>query len=193
MSLRSGPAGFRACLRWVDAWPTATQDSCPVLLLGRQEVQYPAMRLSLILPLAPALLLLAGCRDVQPYSQLDLRQVNQAYAEIRPIYYQFRTAFRYGDAQGIVTGFQREQAACKLVDIIDERDTIDPTTKLFTASSALDSYCNDIESAYAYWAKKHHLPYDKTVQRAGYPDVFKDGDYNMKRMASLLRHPSALS
>lgn len=157
----------------------------------REQVEYAAMRRLLLL--VPVLLLLTACGEGAPYTQQDLQEVNQAYAQIRPVYLNFKKAFIHHDAQGIQSGFQREQIACRLVDKIDKRDSIDPNTKLFTASSALDSYCNDIESAYAYWAKAHHLPYDKTVVRETYPDVFKDGDYNMKRMASLLRHPSALS
>lgn len=142
---------------------------------------------------APLLLLLSACSPGPPYTQQDLREVNLAYSQIRPIYFDFRSAYIHHDAAGIRSGFEREQVACRLVDKIDRRDSIDPNTKLFTASSALDSFCNDIESAYEYWAKAHHLPYDRTVVRETYPDVFKDGDYNMKRMRKILRDPAGLS
>src|SRR5437588_46403 len=101
---------------------------------------------------------LAGCRGTQAYTAEDLSQVRSAYAALHPIYVNFKADYVRADRRGILTYFHREQLACKVVDQVDSRDTIDPNVKLFQASIELDNLCNAIESAYAYWASKHGYP-----------------------------------
>jgi hypothetical protein len=149
------------------------------------------MRASLLL--LPLLIVLAGCRGTEPYSKQDLAQVNQAYAEIRPIYRAFEKAYFANDTPRILSYYAKEQRACHLVDEIDARDTIDPNVNLYQASFALDVFCNDIESAYAQWAIAHHRPYDKTVVPSLRDEAFKDGDDYMTNMSKWLKSPSHLA
>lgn len=139
-----------------------------------------------------ALFALAACAGSQPYSKRDLSQVHQAYGEIVPIYLSFKQAYMSNDTPGVLRAFHREQQACRLVDVVDKRDTIDPNVQLFQASAALDNLCNDIEGIYVVWAKKHRYPYDKGIQPAFVEDAFKDGDLNVKKLPKYLKHPSDL-
>jgi len=139
-------------------------------------------------------LFLAGCASTNVYSSNDLRQVNQGYHELLPIYKGFKSAFRKNDGSGIRYWHQREHQPCyHLVDEIDKRDTIDSNVKLFHASATLDSWCDDIEYAYAGWAKRHHLPYDHSLSPGRPQDAFIDGDFNLKIIPGDLRHPSTVS
>ena len=146
-------------------------------------------RLLLLTPL----LLLVACRGTQAYSLEDLRQVKQAVAELTPTYTSFKTAFEHDQAAGIKKYYRREESQCRLVDEIDNRDTIDPNVNLFQASVGLDFMCDAVESAYVYWAKKHHLPYDKTVTPGRPLEVFVGSDSFLTKMKGYLRHPAALS
>lgn len=137
------------------------------------------------------LILLAGCTGTQPYTATDLHQVREAYATITPIYNAFKVAYANNNAPAMNRLFARHTRACRLVDTIDSRDTIDSNTNLFEASSYLDSFCNDIESAYSGWRQAHGLSYDKSLPATIPGTYFVDGDYNMTQMARLLRHPAA--
>lgn len=139
------------------------------------------------------LLLLTACRGTQPYATQDLRQVRRAYAQIRPTYTAFEQAYRVGNTTGILTYFRQEQQECKLVDVIDKRDTIDPNINLFFASAALDDMCNAIESAYVTWAPKHGFPYDKSVLPSRPSDVFLGPDLDLTKMSGYLRNPASLA
>jgi hypothetical protein len=150
------------------------------------------MRHTLSVLLAPILILLAGCAGTQPYTSTDLRQVRQAYAEITPIYNAFKVAYAKNDQPAMNRLFAREQRVCRLVDTIDNRDSIGPNTNLFQASAYLDSFCNDIESAYSGWRQAHGLSYDKSLPKTIPGTYFLDGDYNMTQMARLLKRPAAL-
>ncbi len=156
----------------------------------QQPVQYPVMRLLLI---ACGLVLLASCTGTQPYSQTDLNQVKRAYATITPIYDSFKVAFARDDASSMGKIYTQERRACRQVDVIDERDTIDPNVNLFQASAALDSFCNDIENTYNSWRETRGLSYDKNLPAANKGAEFIDGDANMLKMHLWLAHPSALS
>jgi hypothetical protein len=137
-----------------------------------------------------ALAVLAGCGVTRPYLSTDLSQVTGAYATIKPIYEGFKAAYDANSATAIAREFAREQRACRLVDDIDNRDTIDPNTNLFSASAALDTYCNDIESAYSGWRKAHGLSYDETLPVTLPNTYFLDGDYDMKQMHLWLSNPA---
>ena len=139
------------------------------------------------------IVLLAGCRGTQAYTQEDLRQVTQAYAEIVPTYQAFKRDFQTGNGAGIQTYFRREQRECKVEDIVDNRDTIDPNVNLFAVSVGLDDMCNAIESAYVTWAMAHGLPYDRTIVPGRPIDVFIAADTDYKKMPKQLRHPAALA
>jgi hypothetical protein len=143
----------------------------------------------LLLPL----LLLSGCRGSQLYSAQDLRQVRESWSVLQPTYLEFEQAYKRGDTSGILAGFRREQQECRVVDQVDNRDTIDPGVKLFQVSAALDDICNTIESAYVTWAKPHGYPYDKTVQPSRPAEVFIGMDQEFKNIPVLLRHPDSLS
>jgi hypothetical protein len=138
-------------------------------------------------------LFLAGCQGTQAYTKEDLVQVRQAAATIKPIYLQFRHDYFADDTPAVLRDYAQEQRACKLVDLIDKRDTIDPNVDLFQASAELDDLCNAIESAYVYWAKKHGYPYDKTVVPGRKQEVFLGSDADLKTLPKYLRTPRALS
>ncbi len=137
--------------------------------------------------------LLVACRGTDLYTSRDLAQVKQAYATIKPIYLAFRYAYHHHLTAGIVSNYHREQRACRLVDDINRRDTIDPGTNLFAASDDLDSFCNDIEEAWSYWAPRHGYPYKKSVPASRPTQEFLDGDFNLGKIKAYLRHPSQLS
>lgn len=137
------------------------------------------------------LIVLTACSLTQPYTQQDLLQVRQGYTTIRPIYIAFRDAYKHKDIAGIRAAFKREQKACRLVDQIDQRDSIDPNIDLFAASAGLDGWCDDIEGVYAYWAKKHHFKYDKSIPVSLPSDAFKDGNKNLKYIPKYLRRPKS--
>ena len=140
----------------------------------------------------PLLLLLTACSTAtRPYTSLDLKQVRSAYVAIRPIYVNFKAAYLRGDTVGILDGFRREQRACRVVDKVDNRDTINPNTNLFQASIGNDDMCNAIESAYVAWAKAHHYPYNKSVVPGDPEDVFLTSDLDLLKMQAYLRHPAA--
>lgn len=129
------------------------------------------------------------------FSPLDLRQVRAVYSNLRPIYEQFKVADRSNNSQGLASAFAREQRLCVRVDTIDRRDTIDPNTNLFQASTGLDTLCNTIESIYAGWREQRHLPFDKSISAAPAtdPTVFEGADKTIAHMAKWLEHPSTLS
>lgn len=142
--------------------------------------------------LALILILLAGCAGTQPYTATDLRQVREAYATITPIYNAFKIAYAKNDEAAMNRLFAREQRACRLVDTIDNRDSINPNTNLFQASAYLDTFCNDIESAYSGWREAHGLSYDASLPKTLPGTYFLDGDYNMTQMPRLLKQPAGL-
>lgn len=148
------------------------------------------MRKFLVLPL---LLVFAGCRGTQPYTSQDLAQVKQADATIVPIYKQFKRDYRSDNQAAIQQTYALEQQACKQVDVIDKRDTIDPNVNLFQASADLDDFCNAIESAYVYWAKRHGLAYDKSIIPGRRQEVFLGSDTDLKTIGKYIRNPAALS
>lgn len=149
------------------------------------------MRRLLVLPL---LLLLTACStSTRPYTSLDLKQVRAAYIVVRPTYVSFKAAYLHGDTAGIVDGFRREQRACRVVDEVDNRDTINPNTNLFQASIGLDDMCNAIEQAYVTWAKAHHYPYNKSIIPGDPEDVFLTSDLDLLKMQAYLRHPAAFA
>lgn len=139
-----------------------------------------------------ALVILAGCAGSQPYESIDLQQVTEAYHTITPIYNAFKVAYAANDERQMNVLYAREQRACRLVDTIDARDTIDPNIDLFQASAYLDTFCNDIETAYNAWRQAHHLSYDANLPSTLPGTYFEDGDYNMTQMPIMLRHPAAL-
>jgi hypothetical protein len=151
------------------------------------------MRALVLFALIAACLGLAGCRGSESYSQQDLQQVHQVYAELRPMYETFKRAFMAGDAAEIFRIYAEERAPCSIVDQIDNRDTIDPNVALFQASITLDDLCNAIESGYAEWAVEHHRPYPKDLQPLRPSELFVGAEADLKKMNGYLRHPSALA
>lgn len=145
------------------------------------------------LSLLALLILLAGCRGTQPYTAQDLSGVKVAQATIVPVYVAFKRSYFRDDVAAVKQTYAQEQRDCKQVDVIDKRDTIDPNVNLFQASAELDDLCNAIESAYVYWARKHGLPYDKTILPGRRQEVFLGSDTDLKTLPKYLRHPSALS
>jgi hypothetical protein len=151
------------------------------------------MRAVLSLGLLGLCFCLSACRGSELYSQEDLRQVHQVYAQLRPMYESFKRAFQADQTGGILQGFRREHAPCAIVDQIDNRDTIDPNISLFQASIVLDDLCNAIESAYAEWAIRHHRSYPSNLQPLRPSEVFIGAEADLKKMNGYLRHPSALA
>ena len=148
----------------------------------------------LVVGIALAVMSVLSARaSAQLYTREDLQQVRQSYAALLPIYIDFRSAFKRNDARSMERDYNQEQLDCRQVDAIDQRDTIDPSTNLFAASSELDNFCNDIETVWAAWEKKHHLPYDKRVIPAFLPDAFVGSDIGLKKMAKAMRDPSGQS
>jgi hypothetical protein len=139
------------------------------------------------------LLVLVGCASNQPYTQQDLHEVRAASATLTPLVYAFRHAFFSDNTPGVLSAYHQERIACRLVDAIDRRDTINPNVKLWQASADLDDYCNDIESGFSTYAIEHHLPYDKKVNPSLRYDVMQQSKLDMKKMPDLLRHPADLS
>ena len=144
-----------------------------------------------LLPFFLLLVAAVGCRGTQAYSSTDLQQVRQAYRIIPPVYRAFKAAYYGGNTRVMLKEYAREKKVCRLVDVVDRRDTIDPNTNLFAASAGLDSLCNDVESAYAGWAIKHHYPYDKSIVPSRPQDAFVDGDANLEKMPAQMEHPKA--
>lgn len=142
---------------------------------------------------AVLLLLLSGCAGTQIYTSQDLQQVHEAYAMLRPTYLAFKQAYETGDKALILKGYAREQRQCRLVDEIDNRDSIDPNTNLFAASVVLDGLCNTIESAYAWWAKNHGYPYNQNLVPDLAALVFVGSDYDLQKIVFYLRHPKSLT
>jgi hypothetical protein len=153
-------------------------------------IQYAAMR-RLTLPLI--LLVLTGCRGTQPYSSQDLREVKQAYAQLYPNFTAFRHAYFRGQKASIQRYFRRNETMCRLADVIDKRDTIDPNVNLFQASIALDDMCNNVESVYALWAKEHHLRYDKSIVPSRKSEEFFGLDVELAKVPTYLKHPDAFA
>jgi hypothetical protein len=147
-------------------------------------------RYLILLVLAPVL---AACRGTQAYTSLDLTQVRTAYAELRPVYVSFRHAFYARDAQSILGNYHLERRDCRMVDQIDQRDTIDPNVNLFFASAELDNMCNSIESAYVTWAKPHHYPLLKGVPSGIPAEIFGGTDQELKEMKKYLARPSSFA
>lgn len=139
------------------------------------------------------LLVLSACRGTQPYTQQDLHQIIQAYAQLHPVYRSFKQAYKAGDLARMRVDMAREKSACSIVDAIDARDTIDPTVNLFQASYGLDSICNSMEMAYYTWSKRHHLPVDKRILPSRPSEVFLGGDSAEKHMKKYLRRPAAIA
>lgn len=135
------------------------------------------------------MLFLTACASSQPYTQRDLQQVNHAFRVLRPIYLDFRTAFFRGDFAQMTRDFASRRPACKEVDAVDRRDTIDPNTDLFQLSAGMDGMCNDIESVYAAWEKAHHMKYDKSIVLAFLSQAFNGSDRGLRIMAQFQRHP----
>jgi hypothetical protein len=135
------------------------------------------------------LLFLPACASSQEYSHQDLRQVNHAYSLLLPVYLDFRAAFHRGDFAQMTRDFASRRPACKEVDAIDRRDTIDPNTDLFQLSAGLDGMCNDIESVYAAWEKAHHMKFDKSIVLSFLAQAFKGSDRGLRIMAQFQRHP----
>src|SRR5947209_16514304 len=100
-----------------------------------ESVQYGVMR---FLPFGALLLLLAGCASTSLYLPQDTVQVRQAASEIVPVYEGFKHAYLANNGASLAYWYGREQQDCKLVDVIDKRDSIDPNIKLFAASENLD-------------------------------------------------------
>jgi hypothetical protein len=139
------------------------------------------------------ILVLAGCRGTQPYSSADLTGVKSAKIALVPLYRQFKRAYRHGNQAEIQRAYAQEREVCKGVDAIDKRDTIDPNVNLFQVSAELDDFCNAIEDAYAFWAKQHGLPYDKSIFLGRRQEVFLQADADLKTIGKYMRHPAALS
>src|SRR5579864_921931 len=146
-----------------------------------------------VLLVVPFLAILSGCGASPLYSQQDFHQVMQSYSELRPLYIDFRAAFERRSSAEMSRDYAAEQGDCKLVDRVDQRDTIDPNTNLFLVSALLDNFCNDIESVYAAWQKAHHRPYDKTVIPAVLSEAFIGSDKEIQQITKAVRHPSDLS
>lgn len=151
------------------------------------------MRTTLVVVLVIISISLAGCRGSDPYTQQDLRQVDQTYAQLHPMYLSFKRAFGAGDTAGILAAFRNEHAPCAVVDQIDNRDTIDPNVALFQASIALDDMCNAIESGYAEWAIQHHKSYPQGIQPLRPEEIFVGADSDLEKINRYLKHPSALA
>jgi hypothetical protein len=142
---------------------------------------------------AALLLLLNGCAGTQIYTPQDVQQVHQAYAMLRPTYLAFKQVYEIGDKALVLKDYAREQRQCRLVDEIDNRDSIDPSTNLFAASVVLDGFCNTIESAYAWWAKNHGYPYNPNLVPDLAGEVFVASDYDLQKIVFYLRHPKSLT
>jgi hypothetical protein len=136
------------------------------------------------------MLLLTACASSQKYTQQDLQQVNHAFSVLRPIYLDFRAAFFRYDFVQMTRYFVARRPACREVDAIDRRDTIDPNTDLFQLSAGLDGMCNDIESVYAAWEKAHHMKYDKSIVPSFLSQAFNGSDRGLRIMAQFQRHPA---
>jgi hypothetical protein len=143
--------------------------------------------------LLAVLVALAGCRGTQAYTAQDLSGVKTAEATIVPIYLEFKRDYSRDNQAAVQRTYAQEQKDCKQVDVIDKRDTIDPNVNLFQASAELDDFCNAIESAYVYWAKRHGLPYDKSIVPGRRQEVFLGSDADLKTINKYIRHPAALS
>ena len=124
---------------------------------------------------------------------MDTVQVRQAASEIVPVYQGFKHAYLSNNGASLAYWYGREQQDCKLVDVIDKRDSIDPNIKLFAASENLDDLCNDIEVAWAYWAKQHHMKYEEKLVPAVVSDAWLDGDKRVETLPVLLRNPDQLA
>jgi hypothetical protein len=145
------------------------------------------------LGLLSLLLLLAGCRGTQSFTQQDLSDVKQAWNALNPTMQAFRQGYKTGNASTIQGAFRQNEIYCKIVDGVDKRDTIDPNVNLFQASIALDDICNNIESVYVEWEKAHGLPYDTTIVPSRPGDEFLGLDKEMKKVPNYLRNPGSLS
>lgn len=151
------------------------------------RVQYRVVRAFplLIIPL----ILLSACRGTYAYTHLDLVQTWEEYHHIVPIYRQFHTVYLADNGSEIQDLHRREVAACQINYAVDKRDTIDPSTNLWQASVTLDDLCNAMDSAYAYWAEKHHLPYDNQLYAAPPDQVFQQSDLELQMLWKELLHP----
>jgi hypothetical protein len=147
------------------------------------------MRRALLLLLLP--LLVTGCLGTQPYEHIDLVQVEEAYATIVPQYIRFQTEYEENHTSAWQQTFRQTRKTCAFIDAIDKRDTIDASTNLWVASSHLDSFCNDLDTARATWRKAHGLSYNKFLPISPPGTYFVDGDYNIIDFRKLMKHPAA--
>ncbi len=154
-----------------------------------KSVKYEVMRKLLLM----GLVVLAGCQGTQAYLPQDLTGVKVAEATVIPLYKQFKVVYKHHDVPGMKKTYAQEQQACKQVDVIDKRDTIDPNVNLFQASAFLDNFCNAIESGYAFWEKSQGLPYDKDLTTGLQREIFISPDSDLKTIGKLMRHPAAQS
>lgn len=145
------------------------------------------------LPVLLVLLLVIGCRGTQAYTRQDLQQVRHAYAVIPPLYSAFKRAFIANNPVQMRRDFRREQVACRPLDQVDQRDTIDPNVNLFEVSVGLDDMCNAIESGYADWNKQHGRPYDRTLTLPAPGQDFVQADTDRLKMPEEMRHPASPS
>ncbi|GAC1324216.1 MAG: hypothetical protein NVSMB22_12770 [Chloroflexota bacterium] len=146
-----------------------------------------------LLPLLGLVFLLAACASSALYTQQDLVQVRQSWTEIGPVYKNFKRAYMHHDDASLRYWYAQEQTRCKLVDVIDKRDTIDPNIKLFQASADVVDLCNDMEGVWAFWRRAHGLSYDKALLPASLFYNWQDGDLDIKKVPGLLRHPNELA
>lgn len=145
------------------------------------------MRFAILLVLAVAL---AGCNFTSPpYTQADITQVNEAYHMLHSNYLDFKKAYWSHNDPLLRTSYHRVEQACRIVDVIDNRDSIDPNVKLFSASAELDNFCNDIEVVHAVWAKDHHYHYQAKLLPDIPEETFLGADKCFATMPDLLAHP----
>lgn len=147
------------------------------------------MRTVLLTSLAALAVMLSGCSVTQLYSPEDITQVRSVYKELLPTYVRFEAAYKADDTSGILRLYAREQHQCKAVDVIDQRDSIDPNINLFQASATLDGMCNTVEAAYAWWAKTHHRPYNIQLVPDTPATLFVGMIPSMQKFPLQLAHP----
>lgn len=128
-----------------------------------------------------------------PYSKQDLTQVDQTFAALVPVYRSFAAAFHSHNGPVMEQDFRAEQRYCKVVDAIDQRDTIDPNTNLFAVSAGLDNFCNGIEEYYAAWRKSQHLSYDHSLKPGDTSHAFVGTEEYITLLTKQIRHPSQLT
>jgi hypothetical protein len=156
------------------------------------DKRYVAVIVSLGAVLALALVVSARGSGA-PYTKQDLDQVTTTFYAMVPVYRSFATAFLTHNDPVMEQDFREEQRYCKVVDAIDQRDTIDPNTNLFAVSAGLDNFCNGIEEYYAAWRKSQHLPYDHSVQPGDTSHAFVGTEDYITLLSKQIKHPSQLT